>query len=196
MKHEHSESQQVKTDQRLWPTLIVTSQAAKTRRPGKTALHDPSAWQQDETAFGFWQCDDLQPYSLRLGRLCWFIARVPLIDESHLDMRTCRFLDSRSPLAHVSPILLISRSHQQSQQMAQRINCRMNVATTASPGSILARSMSAFRARLQRSAVKNGGRRLCVAPDRQEQQHPQIVDDRLEDACFQPALRLLRHRCP
>ena len=42
MKHEHSESQQVKARQGLWQALIIASQATKARHPGKTALH-PSA---------------------------------------------------------------------------------------------------------------------------------------------------------
>ncbi len=195
MKHEYSESQQMKTRQRLWPALIVTSQTTKTSRPSKTALHDPSARQQDKAAFGLWQFDDLQTYSVCLGRLCRLITRVSLIDERHLDMRARDFLDSRSQSAYLSPILLIGRRDQQGQQVAQRIHCRMHFAALAPLGSIVARSMSAFRARLQRSTVKNGGRRLFVAPLSQAQQRPQIVDNGLKDACFEPTLRLLIDRC-
>ncbi len=42
MKHEHSKSQQVETDQGLWQALIVASQTTKARHPGKRALNNPA----------------------------------------------------------------------------------------------------------------------------------------------------------
>src|SRR6266487_5121033 len=93
MKHEHGKRQQVKTRQRLWQAGIRASQAAKSCHPGETALHHPSARQQNEATPGLGQFDDLQTYSLCFGCLGWLIARVSLIDESQLDMVACRFLD-------------------------------------------------------------------------------------------------------
>src|SRR5437588_11771687 len=99
MKHEHSKSQQVKTHQRLWQALIVASQATKARHPGKTALYDPSAWQQDESSLGLGQFDDFQAHSLVFGCLCGLIARVALIDESQLHALSCHFLHGGSQFA-------------------------------------------------------------------------------------------------
>lgn len=42
MQHEHSESQQVKTRQRLGQALVVAYQAAETADPGQAALNDPA----------------------------------------------------------------------------------------------------------------------------------------------------------
>jgi len=95
----------------------------------------------DDNACGFGQGDDLHTSPARSDCLCWRIARA--IDGSHLDLRTCHVLDSRSRRAHV----LIRRCHHHRQQVAQRLTCRMNGAATASLGSISARSLSAFRTR-------------------------------------------------
>jgi hypothetical protein len=164
MKHEHGESQQVKTSQRLWQALIVASQAAKSCHPGETALHHPSSRQQNEASLGLWQFDDLQTYALCFGCLGWLIARVSLIDESQLDMVACRFLDGGSQFAHLSAILLIGRCDVQRKQISQGINSQMHFATFAPFGSIIARSMAALGTRLQGSTVKNGRRRLFIAP--------------------------------
>src|ERR1700730_6540504 len=186
MKHEHSKSQQVKTGQRFWPALIVASQATKPCRPGKTALHDPSAWQQDEAAFGLWQFDHLQAYSLLASSLSRLITGVALINKRQLDMVARHFLDSGSQFAHLSAILLIRRGDMQRQQIPQGINCQMHFAALAPLSSIVARSMPAFGTRLQGSTIKNGCRWLCIAPLSQSQQGPQIVDDGPKDSRFQP----------
>ena len=81
MKHEHGKSQHVKTSQRLWQAGIRASQAAKACHPGATALHYPSARQQNEAMLGLWQFDDLQTYALCFGCLCGLIARVSLIPD-------------------------------------------------------------------------------------------------------------------
>src|SRR6266566_5336327 len=187
MKHEHSKSQQVKTSQRLWQAFKVASQATEPCHPGKTALHHPSARQQNEATLGLGQFDDFQAYPLCLGRLCRFIASVALIHESQLDMVARHFLDSGGQFAHLSAILLIGRRDMQRQQMPQGINHQMHFAALAPLGSIIARSMPTFWTRWQRSTVKNGGRRLFVAPLSQSQQGAQIIDDCLKDSCFQPS---------
>src|SRR5690349_19721813 len=84
MKHEHDKSQDMKTSQRLWPALVIASQAPKAGRPGETALHHPSARQQHEAAFGLWQCDHLQAYALRCRRLSRFLTGVASIDVGQL----------------------------------------------------------------------------------------------------------------
>src|SRR5450755_633302 len=86
MKHEHGKSQQVKTCHCLGQALVVTSQAAKARHPGKTALYYLSARQQNEAMFRLWQFDDLQPDALCFGCLCWLIARIALVHKGQFDV--------------------------------------------------------------------------------------------------------------
>src|SRR5450755_171150 len=81
MKHEHGKSQQVKTNQRLWQAFIIASQTAKPCHPGKTALDDPAARQQNEAMLGLRQFDDVQAYPMCLGCLCWLITSVALIPD-------------------------------------------------------------------------------------------------------------------
>jgi hypothetical protein len=52
MKHEYHTSQHMKTGQRLWQAGIRARQTAESCYPGETALHDPSARQQNETTLG------------------------------------------------------------------------------------------------------------------------------------------------
>src|SRR5258708_15555160 len=93
MKHKHSKSQQMQTYQRLWQTLVLASQATKSGHPSKTALHDPSAWQQDEPLLCFWQFYDVQAYPVSLSCLCWIIASVSLGYESQLYQLSALFFD-------------------------------------------------------------------------------------------------------
>src|SRR6266568_5310259 len=163
MQHEHSKRQQVKTCQCLRQAFIVASQTTKARHPSKAALHDPSAWQQDEPTLGLGQFDHFQAHALFLGSLCWLITGVSLIHESQLHAVSCYLLHGGSQLAHLSPILLIGRRDMQRQQMPQGIDSQMNFAAFAPLGSIVASAMPTFGTRLQRPTIKNGCRGLFVA---------------------------------
>lgn len=92
--------------------------------------------------------------------------------------------------------LLIVGRDVQGQQTSHRINGQMHFATFALLVSIVVVSMSAFRTRLQRAAIKNRSRGLFVASLGQSQDRSQIVDDCLKAAHSQPALGLLIHCCP
>jgi hypothetical protein len=90
MKHEHGKSQQVQTSQCLCPTIVISGQATKTRHRRERALHDPSAGQQDEASFGFWQAHDFQPHALHFRCLGRGFARVALINKGEFDGLCCK----------------------------------------------------------------------------------------------------------
>ena len=123
-------------------------------------LDDPAAWQQDEAALGLWQFDDFQAYPVFFGRLSRLLACVPLIHESQFHALSRRFLHGCGQFTYLSPILLIGGCDMQRQQIPQRIDCQMHFAAFAPFGSIVARPMPTFRARVPRAAVKNGSRGL------------------------------------
>src|SRR6266516_1484943 len=166
MKHEHDESQHMKTSQHLQPALVITSQATKARHPRERALHHPSAGQQDEAAFGLGQANHLQAYTLSFGCQGRSLARVALIDKGQFDMLSGHVLHRCGQLAHLIAILFVSRRHVQGQQRSQRIHRQMDLAATASFGSVVARSMAAFGTRLQRATIKNGRRGLRSCANR------------------------------
>src|SRR5205807_2318896 len=93
MKHEDSESQQVKTGQYVWQPFVVTGQATKTRHPGKTSLNDPTSGQQDEATLGLWQFDHFQTDAMRFRLSRWHIACISLISIRQLYLVPCHFLD-------------------------------------------------------------------------------------------------------
>ncbi len=52
MQHEAGEGSEVESCHGLGQAFIVAGQAAEAGRPGKAALHDPAAGQQDEALPG------------------------------------------------------------------------------------------------------------------------------------------------
>ena len=58
----------------------IASEAAETRGPGKGALDDPAAGQQDEIAFGGRQFDHFESQAMREGSVRGLGASVALID--------------------------------------------------------------------------------------------------------------------
>src|SRR6266487_479369 len=191
MKHEHGESQQVKTCQCLRPTFVIASQAAEACRPRKRALHHPSPGQQDKTALPIWQFDHLQTHAMSCCGLRWLITGISLIDICQLDGASGHFLHGGCQFLHLGSILLIGWGDMQSQQIAQRVHRRVDLTAFASLGSIVTCSVSTLWSRLQGSAIKNGSRWLLVASSSQPQHRPQIVDDSFKATGFEPTLRLL-----
>jgi hypothetical protein len=84
----------------------------------------------------------------------------------------------------------------QRQQMAQRIDRRMNLRSLAPLGSVVAGPRSRLRRRSQRTAVDTHRRRLAFATAEMPQQFLHIGHQNLEDPGFHPAPHLLVHRRP
>ena len=130
------------------------------------------------------------------GCLNWHIADVALINEGNLNLLSRHFLHRCRQLAHLSPIVSIGWCHQQNQQMSQRINRNMHLASFAPFGSIIAAIASTFRRRLQGPAVEKGSTGLSFATLDAAQQQAQVVDYDLETAYRQPVLGLLIDNIP
>src|SRR5947207_388762 len=82
--------------------------------------------------------------STLLGRLRRLMPRVAIIDVDQFNRRASHILDRLRQLAHLSPILLRCRCDLQSQQMAQRVHCCMDLTPFAALRSIIACSVSTF----------------------------------------------------
>jgi hypothetical protein len=111
------------------------------------------------------------------GRLGGSLARVALIDEGQLDRFACRLLHGFGQLRDLRPVLLVGRGDDERQQMPERVHGDVRLAPLAALRPVVSGAGARFRARLQRPAIKNGGRRTCVAPRRDPEQFAQVVNE-------------------
>lgn len=145
MQHEESKSQEVQPGQRLRQARIIACQAPKPGGPGKTALHDPAARQEDTPFLGLRQLDHLQTEALLCRRFQRLVSRVALVHESHFH-RVARYRRSLGrQVGDLRPVLLAGRCDPQRQQVAQRIHRPMPFAPFAPCGPIVPGSRAAFR---------------------------------------------------
>ena len=101
LEQQDRESQEMKADERLPETLVVTSEAAEASRPGEAALDDPAPVQQHKALPGIRQFDDLKLNAL-LGRvLRGLIACVALIDEGNLNRLVSDLLNALCQVLHL-----------------------------------------------------------------------------------------------
>lgn len=191
MKHETGKHNQVQASQGGRKPLVITHQPSEPRGPRKRAFHNPSPRQQDKAAFGLRQFDHFQLDAVLLGLSRRDVARIALVHKGEFDRLAGHLLHGLSKLAHLRTILLVSRSDQQSQQVAQRIDGRMYFAAFVPLGSIIARMATTFRRRLQGATIKDGCRGLPAATPGFAQEQAQIVNEGCKAACRQPALGLL-----
>jgi hypothetical protein len=108
-------------------------------------LDHPSSRQQDKASFRLWKFDDLQSDPIFFGCLSRSITRVASIDEGNFDRLSGGLLNRLGKLTHLSTVLLIGRSHQQTQEVAQRIDGCMHFTALASLGSIITRMVATDR---------------------------------------------------
>lgn len=158
MKHQTRKHDQMQTSQGGRKPLIIADQPSEAGSPGKRAFDHPTARQQDEAAPGLRKFDHFQLDAVLLSRFCRNIARIGLIHESQFNRLAGHVLDCLSQRADLRPILLVRRSHQEGEQVTQRIHGRMHFAAFASPGSIVAGMTATFRCRLQRATIEEGCR--------------------------------------
>src|SRR5258706_284878 len=156
MKHQTGKHDQVQASQSSRKPLIIAHQASEAYRPGEGAFHHPSSRQQDKTSFRLWKFDDLQSDPVFFGCLSRSITRVASIDEGNFHRLSGDLLNRLDKLTHLSTVLLIGRSHQQTQKVAQRIDDCMHFTALASLGSIITRMVATFGRRLQGSTIKDG----------------------------------------
>jgi hypothetical protein len=121
-EHQHGKRQQVQPSQRLWQSLIVACQTAKSCRPSETALHHPAPWQQHKAFLRLWQFHHFQADAVLLRRLCGGLARLALINKRHFDYFSDGLLHRLGQLRYLLAILLISRRDDQRQQVSEGID--------------------------------------------------------------------------
>ena len=81
VKHETSKGNEMQASHRGGKRPIITHQPSEVRHPGEGARISPAPRQQDKTAFGFGQVDDLQLDAMLFILLSRRLADVALIDK-------------------------------------------------------------------------------------------------------------------
>lgn len=154
IEQNESKSQEMKTSQGFRQTFIVPREASKAAEPTKTALDDPSAREQDETALGVRQLDDFE-LNAKLSRvLQGLLTGVSLVDKSNLHCLARGFLDLARELLNLLAVLFVGGRDTQSQQMAQGVDRHVNLAAFLALGPIIPGPRATFGAGLQRPAVE------------------------------------------
>jgi hypothetical protein len=92
--------------------------------------------------------------------------------------------------------MVVNRCDVQYQKMSKYIHRYMRLAALASFRPIVSPTLAALCTRLQCVAVKDGRATCLLARFGRPQQHLQVVNQRLEYACFQPPPGLLVHHRP
>jgi hypothetical protein len=80
VQHETGKGQKMQPGEPGRQALMIAGEPAKAGCPGKAALDDPAAGQEDEAVFGFWELDDFQLDAVRLSGCGGLVAGVPLVD--------------------------------------------------------------------------------------------------------------------
>src|SRR5262245_42296919 len=127
-QHENGKGQEMQASQGFRQPFVVASQSAAASSPGKAALNDPTAGQQDKAQLGFWELDDFQLNAM-LGRILgWLVAGVALVDKSQFYRLTGEGLNLLGQLLNLGTLWLIGWRDKQGQQMTQRVNGHMRLA--------------------------------------------------------------------
>jgi hypothetical protein len=79
------------------------------------------------------------------SRTCCFVASVPLIHKGTFYCFTDFPLYSFCEFSNLSSTLLISSYHMLGEQMSKRVNCKVDLITLTSFGTIVARTSTTFR---------------------------------------------------
>ncbi len=156
MSYQDSRGQEMQAFQGLRQAFIVPCESAKPCHPAKRPFDDPPPRQEHKALFGIGQLDDFQADALISGRLFGVSTRVALVNEGDFNHLAGCLLNRLRQLRHLGAVLLISGGHIQRQQVTQRIDRYVRFAPFASLGTVIARSLTAFRAGLQRPAVEDG----------------------------------------
>jgi len=105
-------------------------------------------------------------------------------------------LHSLGKLGDLGSILLISGCHAQGEQASQGIDRQMNLIAFSAPRPVVAGAPSALRSGLHRPAIKNRSGRQEMPTFGNPQHGAQIMDERFNNFCFEPSLRLLINNIP
>jgi len=182
--------------QRCRQSLIVSGQPSKPCRPRKGPLHDPTPRQQDEPSLGLVMLDHFQLNACSCRRHGRLAAGISLVDESDFHLLLCGQLNRLGQVANLRPILFVGRSDSQRQQVTQRIHRQVDLRSFALLVPIKSGSATAFRSRLQRSAVQNRRARFGISIQSHAENRPQIMGHGLKASGFEPPLSLLVYRAP
>src|ERR687889_1503493 len=124
------------------------------------------------------------------------LARVSLIDVSDLDVLCGRLLYLLGEFLHLLAVVLVGRTHAQGEQVSQSVHRRMHLGALLVLVPVVTAPRAALGSGSQRARVQYCRRRLWSPALRKPQKYAQIVNHLLEDARFEPPLRLLVDRLP
>ena len=159
-------------------------------------IHDPAAWQQDESTFGHRVLDHFKPHAVLLCGFGGVRSGIALIDIGEFDRRVRYLLHLLGERCDLIAISLVGRRHGQRQKLAQRVDRNVHLGPFAPLGTVLSNSRAALGCALQSSAVDAHSRWLALAARPLAHDGLHVGHQRLEHTRLQPAPHLLIHRPP
>jgi len=176
MQQENSEGQKMETSRSFRQTFVVAGQASETSNPANRTLNDPPFGQQDEITLGLRQFDNLKLDALLGSCLSRRFTCLPRIGKGDLDVIVGDVLDLFHQRCYLFSVGRIGGGDIQCQQVAQRIDCQMHLASlpflgTVEPGpagtvrlSIITALGSAFRPSVNRNSVRRSSTMASNTP--------------------------------
>jgi hypothetical protein len=131
-----------------------------------------------------------------LSRISCVFACVALINKGDLDCFAGLLLRAFRKSRDLGAVLFIGGCHAQGKQMPERVYSQMDLTAFPAFGAVIACAPSTLGRRLQGPAIKDCGGRAFSASCCDPQDSAQVMGKRLEDASFDPALRLLIDDAP
>ena len=128
VSHADGEDDTMQPCQRLRSSRRVPCQSSKAVDPANAARNHPTAWQQDNASFRFFQRDDRQMHPFLPRRVCSVLACVSLIDDGECDRIWRDMLHVLCQRTDLRAVLRIGSSALDGKQMPQCIDGTMDLA--------------------------------------------------------------------
>jgi hypothetical protein len=143
--------------------FIVSGEPSEASGPGEASFHDPPSGQQHEAAFGLGVFQNFKLDAVLQGGFGRVRAGVALVDLGQINGVPGLLLHLFSQRGDLHAIALMSRRDLQRHQVAQRVDCDVDLRALAPFGSVIACPCATLRRRLERTTVQAYRRRLALA---------------------------------
>ena len=130
--------------QGLSTAFVVFDESSEAGGPGEGSFDDRSSGQQQETALGLRQFDDLEGNAAFSGSGRWFLPGIALIDESDLHVLSGLRLNGLGDTADFGAIIRVGGRDMQSQKMAKRVDGQVELRSLLAFGAVISGASAAL----------------------------------------------------